>query len=405
MGRRSGAAQGGGGDVSGKGDGTRLVHGGRRSEWRGRLVNPPVHRGSTVLFGSVAEMRAAAPGFGEAYYGLHGTPTQWALAEALTELEPGAGGTMLYSSGLAAVTAALLTVLKAGDELLMVDSVYGPTRRFCDGFLARNGIATRYYDPMIGEEIAQLIGDRTRAIFLESPGSGTLEVQDVPAICAAAKARGVATLLDNTWATPLFFPALAVGIDLSILAGTKYVGGHADVMLGSVTATPEYYPRVERTSWDLGHSVSPDDAWLGSRGLRTMEVRLRRHEESALKVARWLDQRPEVARVLHPALPNCPGHEIWKRDFRGSSGLFSFMLAGGGDAARTRLIDSLELFGIGYSWGGYESLAVPVDPERLRTATRWQAEGPLVRLNIGLEDAADLIEDLERALARWSAGR
>jgi cystathionine beta-lyase len=391
--------------VSGKGDGTRLVHGGRRREWRGRLVNPPVHRGSTILFESVAEMRAAAPRFGEAYYGLHGTPTQWALAEALTELEPGAGGTMLYSSGLAAVTAALLTVLKAGDALLMVDTVYGPTRRFCDGFLARNGVATHYYDPMIGEGIAELIGERTRAIFLESPGSGTLEVQDVPAICAAAKARGVATLLDNTWATPLFFPALAAGIDLSILAGTKYVGGHADVMLGSVTATPEYYPRLERTSWDLGHSVSPDDAWLGARGLRTMEVRLRRHEASALAVARWLEQRPEVARVLHPALPGCPGHETWKRDFRGASGLFSFVLAGGDDAARSRLIDALELFGIGYSWGGYESLAVPVDPERLRTATRWQAEGPLVRLNIGLEDAADLIDDLERGLARWSAGR
>ncbi len=391
--------------MTGKGDGTRLVHGGRRREWRGRLVNPPVHRGSTVLFDSVAEMRAAAPKFGEAYYGLHGTPTQWALAEALTELEPGAGGTMLYSSGLAAVTAALLTVLKAGDELLMVDSVYGPTRRFCDGFLARTGITTRYYDPMIGKGMSELIGERTRAIFLESPGSGTLEVQDVPAICAAARVRGVATLLDNTWATPLFFPALAAGVDLSILAGTKYVGGHADLMLGSVTATTEHYPRLERTSWDLGHSVSPDDAWLGSRGLRTMEVRLRRHEESALAVARWLEKRPEVARVLHPAFPGCPGHEVWKRDFRGSSGLFSFVLAGGHDAARTRLIDGLELFGIGYSWGGYESLAVPVDPERLRTATRWQAEGPLVRLNIGLEDAADLIEDLERGLARWSADR
>jgi cystathionine beta-lyase len=358
-----------------------------------------------MLFDSVAEMRAAAPRFGEAYYGLHGTPTQWALAEALTELEPGAGGTMLYSSGLAAVTAALLTVLKAGDELLMVDSVYGPTRRFCDGFLARNGISTRYYDPMIGEGISELIGDRTRAIFLESPGSGTLEVQDVPAICAAAKARGVATLLDNTWATPLLFPALTAGVDLSILAGTKYVGGHADLMLGSVTATRDWYSRLERTSWDLGHSVSPDDAWLASRGLRTMEVRLRRHEESALTVARWLEQRPEIARVLHPALPGCPGHEIWKRDFRGSSGLFSFLLAGGDDAARTRLIDALRLFGIGYSWGGYESLAVPVDPERLRTATQWRAEGPLVRLNIGLEDAADLIDDLERGLARWSAGR
>jgi cystathionine beta-lyase len=286
----------------------------------------------------------------------------------------------------------------------MVDNVYGPTRRFCDVFLARYGIATRYYDPMIGAGIADLIGDATRAIFLESPGSGTLEVQDVPEICAAARARGIATLLDNTWATPLLFPALAAGVDLSILAGTKYVGGHADVMLGSVTATPDWYPRLERTSWDLGHAVSADDAWLGARGLRTMGVRMRQHEASALKIARWLDERPEVARVLHPALPGCPGHAHWARDFKGSSGLFSFVLAGGDDVARTRLIDGLELFGIGYSWGGYESLAVPVNPERLRTVTHWQAEGPVVRLNIGLEDADDLIDDLDRGLARWRDG-
>ena len=390
--------------MSGAGDDTRLVHGGRRREWRGRDVNPPVHRASTMLFDNVGDMRAAAPRFGEPYYGLHGTPTHWALAEALTALEPGAGGTMLYPNGLAAVTAPLLTVLKSGDELLMVDSVYGPTRRFCDGFLKRNGISTRYYDPLIGAGIETLIGERTRAVFLESPGSGTLEVQDVPAICRVAKARGLVTLLDNTWATPLFFPALSHGVDLSILAGTKYVGGHADVMLGSVTATPELYPKLERTSWDLGFSVSPDDAWLGSRGLRTMGLRLRRHQESALRIAQWLKDRPEVARVLHPALPNCPGHELWKRDYKGASGLFSFVLAGGDDAARVRLIDALTLFGIGYSWGGFESLAVPVDPAAQRTATRWQAEGPVVRLSIGLEDPEDLIADLERGLACWAQG-
>lgn len=380
---------------------TRLVHGGRRKEWRGRLVNPPVHRASTILFGSVAEMRAAAPQFGVHYYGLHGTPTQWALAEALTGLEPGAAGTMLYSNGLAAVTGALLSVLSAGDELLMTDSVYGPTRHFCDRLLRRYGVTTRYYDPLVGAGISELIGERTRAVFLESPGSLTMEVQDVPAICAAAKGRGVATLLDNTWATPLFFPALAAGVDLSILAGTKYVGGHADVMLGAVTATAEFYPGLERTAWDLGHFAGPDDAWLCSRGLRTMGVRLRQHESSALRIARWLKDRPEVAAVLHPGLPDCPGHALWARDFKGSSGLFSFVLKGGGDSARVRFIEALELFGIGYSWGGYESLAVPVDPERLRTATRWQAEGPLVRLQIGLEDPDDLIEDLAAGLARW----
>ncbi|MBV9932355.1 MAG: cystathionine beta-lyase [Alphaproteobacteria bacterium] len=390
--------------MSGRKPDTELVHGGRRREWRGRLVNPPVHRASTILFDSVAELRAAAPEFGTPYYGLHGTPTTWALAEALTELEPGAAGTMLYSTGLAAVTAALLTVLAPGEELLVTDTVYGPTRRFCEGFLRRFGVATRYYDPMVGGRIQDLIGDRTRAILLESPGSNTMEVQDVPAICAAARARGVATLLDNTWATPLFFPAIEKGVDLSILAATKYVGGHADVMLGSVTANAAWYPKLERVSWDLGHGVSPDDAWLGARGLRTMAVRLRQHEASALKVADWLKGRPEVARVLHPALPDCPGHEHWKRDFNGASGLFSFVFRGGDDAARCRFIDGLELFGIGWSWGGYESLAVPNDPQPLRSVTRWEAEGPLVRLHIGLEDADDLIADLEAGLRRYASG-
>ena len=384
---------------------TGLVHGGRRPEWRGPLVNPPVHRASTILFDSVEEMRAAAPAFGKPYYGLHGTPTHWALSEALTELEPGAAGTMLYSTGLAAVTAALLTVLSAGDELLMNDSVYHPSRRFCDGLLKRYGVTTRYYEPMVGAGIARLIGERTRAIFLESPGSYTMEVQDVPAICAAARAAGVATLIDNTWATPLYFPALAAGVDLTILAGTKYIGGHADLMLGSVTAGPDWYPKLERASWDLGHAVAPDDAWLASRGLRTLSIRLARHQESALRVANWLKEQPQVAAVLHPALPDCPGHEVWKRDFRGATGLFSFVLNGGGDAERTRLLDSLELFGLGYSWGGYESLAVPADPERLRTATRWHSDGPLVRLHIGLEDADDLIEDLAQALARSGGAR
>jgi cystathionine beta-lyase len=387
--------------VKGRRTDTGLVHGGRRKEWRGRLVNPPVHRGSTLLFDSVAEMRAATPELGKAYYGLHGTPTHWALAEALTQLEPGAAGTTLHTNGLSAVTAALLSVLSAGDELLMADSVYGPTRRFCDVFLKRYGVTTRYYDPLVGAGISELIGDRTRAVFLESPGSLTMEVQDVPAICGAAKARGVVTLLDNTWATPLFFPALASGVDLSILAGTKYVGGHSDVMLGSVTATAEYYPKLERTSWDLGQAIGPDDAWLASRGLRTMGVRLRQHEASALRIARWLKEQPQVQAVLHPALADCPGHEYWARDFRGSSGLFSFVLKGGGDRERIRFIEALELFGIGYSWGGYESLVIPVDPEPLRTATRWPADGPLVRLQIGLEDPDDLIEDLAVGLERW----
>jgi cystathionine beta-lyase len=375
---------------------TTIVEGGRRKEWRGRLVNVPVERASTVLFDSVAQLESSRPSLGEYRYGLQGTATHWALSEALTELEPGAAGTALYSSGLAAITGALLSVLSAGDELFVTDSVYGPTRRFCDTILKRLGITTRYYDPLIGPGIAKLVGDRTRAIMLESPGSLTMEVQDVPGICAVARERNVTTLLDNTWATPLFFPAIAAGVDITILAATKYVGGHADVMIGAATANEAYFTQVQRTAWDLGQAVSPDDAWLASRGLRTMTLRLKQHEAAALKIAQWLKQQPLVGAVLHPALPDCPGHEFWKRDFKGSSGLFSFELHG--DAAA--FVDRLELFGIGFSWGGYESLAIPVDP------TRTVSEPPasnLVRLHIGLEDPEDLKEDLSRSFAALTA--
>ena len=376
---------------------TRLVEGGRRKQWRGRLVNPPVERASTILFDSVAELRASSAGLGTYRYGLQGTATQWALAEALTGLEPGAAGTTLYPTGLAAITGALLTMLSPGDELLVTDSVYGPTRKFCDTILKRFGVATRYYDPLIGAGIAELIADSTRAILLESPGSLTMEVQDVPGICEVARERELVTLLDNTWATPLLFPAIAAGVDISILAATKYVGGHADVMIGAATATEQWHRRLETVSWDLGHSLSPDDAWLGSRGLRTMAVRLKQHEESALNVARWLREQPQVEAVLHPALPDCPGHEIWKRDFKGASGLFSFALRGDDRAARDALVDRLQLFGIGFSWGGYESLALPVDPHR--TVSKPPFDN-LVRLHIGLEDPDDLIEDLAASLAR-----
>jgi cystathionine beta-lyase len=371
---------------------TTLVERGRRKQWCGRLVNPPVERASTILFDSVAELENTKAALGTYNYGLQGTATHWALAEALTELEPGAAGTALYSSGLAAITSALLALLEAGDELLVPDSVYGPTRRFCDTFLTRYGVSTHYYDALVGPAIEALIGDKVRAILLESPGSLTMEVQDVPGICAVARERGIATLIDNTWATPLLFPAIAAGVDIAILAATKYIGGHADVMLGSVTATAQYFEKIQHVSWDLGHGVSPDDAWLGSRGLRTMGVRLRQHEFGALKVARWLKQQPRVGRVLHPALPDCPGHEFWQRDFKGASGLFAFELQQGD---RATLVDSLKLFGIGYSWGGFESLALPINPHR----TVSQPPAPnLVRLHCGLEDPDDLIEDLAAAL-------
>jgi len=388
------------------GDGTRLVEAGRRPEWTRGIVNPPVWRASTILFDNVAALRkaSAAPDDG-LYYGRRGTPTQWSLAEALTELEPGAAGTLLYPSGVAAVAATLLAVLSPGDELLVPDSAYDPTRAFCRNVLAPLGIATRFYDPLVGAGIAALVGEKTRAIFLESPGSLTFEVQDVPAICAVARELGIVTVLDNTWATPILFPALANGVDITILACTKYIVGHSDVMLGSVTANPEHFGRLRRVAQSLGQCVSPDDAYLASRGLRTLGVRLRQHGEGGLAVARWLAEQPQVARVLHPALPDCSGHDLWARDFRGSSGLFSFVLAGGDDAARTALIDGLRHFGIGFSWGGYESLALPVDPQAVRSATRWQAEGPVVRLHIGLEDPADLIADLAVGLRRFEAAR
>lgn len=389
---------------------TQLAQAGRKPEWTGMpgqpgaIVNPPVWRASTILYDDVAHLRSAARSstHERLFYGRKGTPTAWSLADALTEMEPGAEGTMLFPSGVAAIACALLSVLKPGDQLLMVDSAYDPTRNFCEQMLKGYGIETIYYDPLADSvSIRQLLNENTRAIFLESPGSLTFEVQDILAITTLAREKGIVTLLDNTWATPFFFPALAHGIDITILACTKYIVGHSDVMLGSVTATPEYFPKLRQTAHLLGQMVSPDDAWLASRGLRTLGVRLNQHQESALQIARWLAEQPDVARVLHPALPSCPGHENWARDFSGSSGLFSFVLKGGNEEARVALIDGLEHFGIGYSWGGFESLALPVDPARYRTATIWQAEGPLVRLQIGLEDPADLIADLDAGLARF----
>lgn len=390
---------------------TQVVEGGRRSEWthlgegKGGIVNPPVWRASTILYDDVAALRAGVRTNedGKLFYGRRGTPTQWSLADALTAMEPDAAGTMLFPSGVSATAVALLSVLNPGDELLMVDSAYDPTRGFCDGFLKRFGVSTRYYDPLAGAGIEALLTERTRAIFLESPGSLTFEVQDVPAIVAVAKAHNLVTLIDNTWATPLLFPALSLGIDLSILACTKYIVGHSDVMAGSVTANAAHFAALRKTAQQLGQVMSPDDAWLAARGLRTLDVRMERHQASAVRIAHWLAEQREVARVLHPALPGCPGHEAWKRDFKGSSGLFSFVLNGGDEASRAALIDGLVHFGIGYSWGGYESLALPVDPQKYRTATRWEAEGPVVRLQIGLEDVDDLIEDLRAGLDRFAA--
>jgi len=391
-----------------QGRATQLANAGRRREWTGSkaigggVVNPPVWRASTILFDNVADMRERTrrrqPD--KLFYGRRGTPSQWALAEALTELEPGADGTALYPSGTAAIAGTLLALLAPGDELLMVDSVYGPTRSICDGLLRRMGIATRYYDPTIGGDIAGLLGPATRAVFMESPGSLTFEVQDVPAIAAAAKAAGAMSIIDNSWATPLLFPALAHGCDVAILAGTKYVVGHSDAMLGSVTARADAWRTIDAHTLQTGQHVAPDDAYLALRGLRTMALRLRQHEANGIEVARWLAARAEVGTVLHPALPDCPGHALWQRDFSGASGLFSFTLAGVSGTRRDGFVDALAAkgaghFGIGFSWGGFESLALPADPVRSAGAT--QFDGPLVRLHIGLEDPADLIADLARA--------
>lgn len=384
---------------------TRLAGAGRRPEWTGipgqagGVVNPPAWRASTILYDDVAHLRAARTAKDDQwFYGRRGTPTHWALAEALTEMEPGAAGTMLFPSGVAAISCALMAVLKPGDQLLMVDSVYDPTRNFCDRVLKSLGIETIYYDPLLGADVDELVTDRTRVIFLESPGSLTMEVQDIPAIVAVARRHGLVTILDNTWATPLYFGAIAHGCDISILACTKYIVGHSDVMLGSVTSTTEHWSAIQSMARMFGQICGPDDAWLALRGLRTLAVRLAQHRDSALKIATWLAERPETGRVLHPALPSCPGHEQWARDFSGSSGLFSFTLREADDTARVRFIDSLSLFGIGYSWGGYESLALPVDPQFCRTATKWQGTEPLIRLHIGLEATDDLIADLERGL-------
>ena len=380
---------------------TRLVTAGRQAKWTQGIVNVPVWRASTHLFESVAALREASkrPNDG-LYYGRRGAATQWALADALTSLEPGAAGTTLHPSGVAAITTALLAVLEPGDELLMVDSVYEPTRAFCDGFLARLGVTTRYYDPLVrGAAIEALFGPRTKAIFLESPGSLTFEVQDEPAIAAAAKAHRVVTLADNTWATAVLFSPIAAGVDLSIQSCSKYAGGHSDLMMGAVTAVPGFFEKLRRTAQSLGQCVSPDDAYLCSRGLRTLGVRMKQHGESGLAVANWLVGQDGVRAVLHPALEGAPGHDIWVRDFSGASGLFAFAIDGD-DAARARLIDGLDHFGIGFSWGGFESLALPTELGRLRTATGWQEPGKLIRLHIGLEDPDDLIADLARGLQR-----
>ncbi|MGD9539568.1 cystathionine beta-lyase [Methylocystis sp.] len=360
------------------------------------FVNPPIYRGSTVLFPTVA----ALEGLRQPYtYGTKGTPTTRALEQAWSEIA-GAVDTVLTPSGLAAIGLALLTATHAGAHALIADSAYQPTRIFCDGLLKRFGVNVEYYDPLIGGGVATLMRPETTAVLVESPGSQSMEVQDVPAIAAAAHAHGACVIADNTWATPLLFPPHERGCDLAIEAGTKYLAGHADLLIGLVSANAKWAKRLRATFNAFGMGSSPDDASLALRGLRTMALRLREQERAALDIAQWLQDRPEVSRVLHPALPTHPGHELWKRDFNGASGVFSVILKDVSKKAVAAVVDGLELFGIGFSWGGYESLVLPFDCASYRTATRWAPEGPALRFSIGLEDVADLKSDLAAGLGR-----
>ncbi|OBV10157.1 cystathionine beta-lyase [Erythrobacter dokdonensis] len=396
----------GGGDDSTRKPATRLVRGGRRREWTGPVVNPPVWRASTHLYESDAERREAGRTNtdGQFFYGRRGAPTQWALAEALTQIEPGAHGTVLYPSGVAAIAGCMLAVLKPGDRLLMADNAYDPSRSMATGLLARMGVTTDFFDPLDLDAYAALFADPVRAVWLESPGSLTFEVCDVPALAAIAREHGAVSMIDNTWASPLGFAALEHGCDIVTMSLSKHVGGHSDLMMGSASAGKRWYTALRRTAQELGQVVSPDDAALAARGLRTMGVRLEAQTRSALRIAQWLETQPGVARVLCPMLPSDPGHALWQRDFTGGCGLFGFVLASEDRTAAARVVDSLELFGIGYSWGGYESLALAIAPKDYRSImTSPDTPGPAIRLAIGLEDADDLIADLAQALARSTA--
>ena len=383
---------------------TLLAHVGGSPADRHGAVNPPVYRASTILFRTVAEWEASrvhANRFNVLRYGQLGTPTTFALEEAIAMLEGGYRA-MLLPSGLAAATTALLALLKAGDHLLMTDSAYQPTRHFARVILARYGITTTFYDPRIGADMEALMRPETRVVFLESPGSITFDVQDLPAIAEVAHAHGALVAIDNTWATPYFLPAMQLGADVSIIAATKYISGHSDVLLGTITTTERLYEPARAMVAELGYSVSPDDAFLVLRGLRTLGVRMERHQKSALQVAQWLQGRPEVKQVLYPALPTDPGHGIWKRDFTGASGLFGVVLRPVPKPAVDAMLDSLRLFGMGASFGGFESLAIPMDSTRLRHLTG-SADNRFIRIHVGLEDPSDLIADLEQGFAQLNA--
>ncbi len=383
------------------GDNTILAHTGHDPGSFHGFVNPPVVHASTVLF---PDAKTAVGGSQKYTYGTHGTPTTDALCAALNEIE-NAAGTLLYPSGLASITMPWLAFLAPGDHILIVDSVYDPARRFADNVLTRMGVEVEYYHPALGLEVEKMFRPNTRIFHTEAPGSNTFEMQDIRALSELAHARGAIVSMDNTWATPLYFKPLDFGVDLSLNAATKYPSGHSDVLMGTASANARCFRQLEEHYTWTGMCAAPDDSYQILRGLRTMGVRLAHHQKSALAVALWLEERPEVSRVLHPALPSFPGHDIWKRDFTGASGLFSFVLKAEEGAFRARqhaFLDALDIFGIGYSWGGYESLAVPVNLSN-RTVCTAPEDGPVIRLHIGLEDVEDLKADLEKGLVAAAA--
>ena len=380
---------------------TRLVTAGRDTKAQKGFVNPPVVHRSTQLYPTAEDLHARR---GEFQYGRYGTPTTRALQETLMALEgPQCAGVGIAPSGLAAITTGLLAVLKAGDHVLVCDNVYRPSRNFCNGLLARYGVETTYFDPLIGGAIEKLFKANTRAVLVEAPGSQSFEMTDIPAIAGAAHARGALVIDDNTWATPLFHRSLDQGVDVSIQAATKYIGGHSDIMFGTISANANAWPMISATIAMLGVCAGPDDVFLALRGMRTLAVRLNQHYRSGVEMARWLASRPEVIRVLHPALESDPGHAIWKRDFTGASGLFSIVLKPAPQKAVDALLDTVKLFGMGFSWGGFESLIIPFDCDSYRTATKWAPGGPTLRLHIGLENVEDLKADLERGFAAFNA--
>lgn len=384
---------------------TKLINAGRQSKWTRGVVNPAVERASTVVFDSVKAMKHATANRGNQvlFYGRRGTSTSFAFSDAMNELE-GGEGCAIYPSGTAAITNAILSFVKTGDHILMVDTAYEPTRDFCDKMLKNLGIETTYYDPLIGKNIETLIQPNTSLVFLESPGSITMEVQDVPGIAEVAHKHNCIVMLDNTWGAGVNFKPFDYGVDVSVQAATKYIVGHSDVMLGTATTTSEHWEQLRENSYLMGQCTSPDDLYLAMRGIRTLSVRLKQHQESALKVANWLAEREEVDTILHPAFDSCPGHEYFKRDFEGSNGLFSFTLTRGDQASLNALLDGMHHFKMGYSWGGFESLILGnTNVGRIRSATHWEHPFPLIRLHIGLEDVDDLIDDLSKGFDRLNA--